>query len=55
MMRKDAKVYMGARDSEKSRNAIKKLKEETGKDITFIPLDLSDLHHVRRAAEAFLR
>jgi retinol dehydrogenase-12 len=55
MMHKNAKVYMGARDSEKSRTAVKQLKEETGEDITFIPLDLSDLHHVRKAAEAFLR
>ncbi len=54
-MNKNAKVYMGARDSEKSRTAIKQLKEETGKDIIFIPLDLSDLHQVRKAAESFLR
>jgi len=54
-MAKNAKVYMGVRDSEKTRNAIKKLKEETGKDVTFIPLDLSDLKQVRKAAESFLR
>jgi retinol dehydrogenase 12 len=55
MMHKNAKVYMGARDSEKSRAAIKQLKEETGKDVNFIPLDLSDLHQIRKAAESFLR
>lgn len=55
MMHKNAKVYMGARDSEKSRAAIKQLREETGKDVNFIPLDLSDLHQVRKAAESFLR
>jgi len=55
MINKNAKVYMGARDSEKSRAAIKQLREETGKDVNFIPLDLSDLHQVRKAAESFLR
>lgn len=46
---------MGARDSEKSRAAIQHLKEETGKDAFLVPLDLSDLHQVRKAAEEFLR
>lgn len=46
---------MAARDSQKSREAIKRLKEETGKDVTLIPIDLSDLHNVRKAGEAFLR
>lgn len=54
MLEKNAKVYVAARDSEKSREAIKKLKEETGKDAFLIPLDLSDLHQVRKAAEDFL-
>ncbi|KIM25452.1 hypothetical protein M408DRAFT_331199 [Serendipita vermifera MAFF 305830] len=55
MLRKNAKVYVGARDSDKSRDAIKRLKEETGKDPILIPLDLSDLHQVRKAAELFLQ
>ena len=55
MLLKNAKVYVASRDSEKSHEAIKKLKEETGKDAFLIPLDLSDLHQVRKAAEDFLR
>lgn len=55
MLNKNAKVYVGARDSDKSRDAIKQLKEETGKDAILISLDLSDLHQVRKAAEEFLR
>ncbi|KIM25453.1 hypothetical protein M408DRAFT_331200 [Serendipita vermifera MAFF 305830] len=55
MLRKNAKVYVGARDSDKSRDAIKRLREETGKDPILISLDLSDLHQVRKAAEQFLQ
>lgn len=55
MLRKNAKVYMGARNSDKSRAAIKQLEEETGKIAFLIPLDLSDLHQVREAASNFLR
>ncbi|KIM25455.1 hypothetical protein M408DRAFT_331202 [Serendipita vermifera MAFF 305830] len=55
MLRKNAKVYVGARDSEKSRDAMKRLKDETGKDPILISLDLSDLHQVRKAAEEFLQ
>ncbi|KIM19728.1 hypothetical protein M408DRAFT_30977 [Serendipita vermifera MAFF 305830] len=54
LLRKNAKVYIGARDSGKSRDAIRQLKEETGKEATLIPLDLSDLRQVRKAAEDFL-
>jgi retinol dehydrogenase 12 len=55
MLEKNAKVYVAARDSTKSHQAIEKLKEETGKDVFLIPLDLSDLHQVRKAADDFLR
>jgi NAD(P)-dependent dehydrogenase (short-subunit alcohol dehydrogenase family) len=54
LLEKNAKVYIGARDSQKSHNAIKALKEETGREPILIPLDLSDLHNVRKAAEIFL-
>ncbi|KAG8812848.1 hypothetical protein FRC17_001792, partial [Serendipita sp. 399] len=55
MLQHDAKIYMMSRDSQKSHDAIKRLKEETGKDtIELIPLDLSDLQSVRKAAETFL-
>ncbi|KAG8762477.1 hypothetical protein FRC15_008481, partial [Serendipita sp. 397] len=44
-----------SRDSQKSYEAIKRMKEETGKDsVELIPIDLSDLHSVRKAAKAFL-
>ena len=55
MLEKNAKVYIGARDSTKTQDALKQLKEETGKDAFLIPLDLSDLHQVRKASEDFLR
>ncbi|KAG8805922.1 hypothetical protein FRC19_007568 [Serendipita sp. 401] len=56
MLQHDAKVYMMARDSQKSHDAIKRMKQETGKEaIELIPLDLADLRGVRKAAEIFLR
>lgn len=55
MLEKNAKVYIAARDSPKSQDALKRLKEETGKEAYLLPLDLSDLHQVRKAAEDFLR
>ncbi|KAJ7235373.1 NAD-P-binding protein [Mycena rebaudengoi] len=51
---KNAKVYLAARSAEKAAKAINSLEEETKKRAIFIPLDLADLHSVRRAAEAFL-
>jgi retinol dehydrogenase-12 len=55
MLLKNAKVYIGARNTDKSKDALKRLKDETGKEAFLIPLDLSDLHQVRKAAEDFLR
>jgi retinol dehydrogenase-12 len=46
---------MAARNSQKTTDAIKRLKEETGRDVTLIPVDFADLHSVRAAAEQFLR
>jgi len=54
LLEKNAKVYVAARESQKSSDAIKKLKEETGKEAIHLPLDLTDLHNVRKAAEIFL-
>ncbi|KAK0469223.1 NAD(P)-binding protein [Desarmillaria tabescens] len=49
-----AKVYLAARSEEKAKEAIVKLKEETGAEAIFLSLDLADLVSVRRAAEEFL-
>jgi NAD(P)-dependent dehydrogenase (short-subunit alcohol dehydrogenase family) len=54
LLAKNAKVYLAARSAEKAANAINGLEEATKKRAIFIPLDLADLHSVRRAAEAFL-
>jgi retinol dehydrogenase-12 len=55
LLLKNAKVYVGARDSQKTKDALKQLKEETGREPFHLPLDLSDLHAVRKSAETFLR
>jgi retinol dehydrogenase-12 len=54
-LEKNAKVYMAARNSQKTADALKHLEEETGRNATLLPLDLSDLHSVRAAAEQFMR
>lgn len=50
-----AKVYMGARDESKAREAIDRLRAETPKvaaeNIIWLPLELSDLRGVVKAAE----
>jgi hypothetical protein len=48
-------VYIGARNQTKSEEAIKSLKELTGKEAIFLKLDLADLRAVKGAAEEFLR
>ena len=52
---KGAKVYIAARQSQKTENAIARLQEETGKEAHLIPIDLSELKTVLAAAEMFLR
>ncbi|KAJ7205901.1 hypothetical protein C8J57DRAFT_1404980, partial [Mycena rebaudengoi] len=55
LLAKNAKVYLAARSAEKAANAIDSLEEEIKRrGAIFIPLDLADLHSVRRAAETFL-
>lgn len=55
LLKSGAKVYMASRDSPKSHDAIKRLKEETGKHaLYFLPIDLSDLRDVRKAAKEYL-
>ncbi|PVF97113.1 NAD(P)-binding protein [Serendipita vermifera] len=51
---KNAKLYIGARDSQKTKDALAQLKEETGREPIHLPLELEDLHAVRKAAETFL-
>jgi short chain dehydrogenase len=51
----NAKVYMAARSQGKAEEAIKELKDETGKEGIFLKLDLSDLKSVKAAAEEFHR
>jgi hypothetical protein len=48
-------VYIGARNQTKSEEAIKSLKELTGKEAIFLKLDLADLRAVKGAAEEFSR
>ncbi|KAF9484233.1 NAD(P)-binding protein [Pholiota conissans] len=49
----NAKVYIAARNPERVKQAIDDLKQQTGKEAIFLPLDLSDLHSVKAAAEEF--
>lgn len=51
----NAKVYIAARNVEKSQAAIKELRESTGREAIFLKLDLSDLKAVKAAAEEFNR
>ncbi|KAF6762246.1 hypothetical protein DFP72DRAFT_1041624 [Ephemerocybe angulata] len=53
LLNRDAKVYFAARNKEKVETAILELKEETGREGIFLPLDLADLHSVKRAAQEY--
>ena len=55
LLQRNAKVYLAARNRTKAREAIDQLKEETGKEASFLELDLASLEKVRSAAEEFLR
>ncbi len=50
----NAKVYLAARSAQKANEAIAELKNETGKQAIFLPLDLSDIPAVRKSAKEFL-
>ncbi|KAF9805012.1 hypothetical protein IEO21_09228 [Rhodonia placenta] len=54
LLEHNAKVYMASRSQEKADAAIRKLKEETGKEALFLELDLGNLAAVRKAAEVFM-
>ncbi|KAH8800583.1 NAD(P)-binding protein [Flagelloscypha sp. PMI_526] len=53
LLKKNARVYAAARSPTKGRDAIQRLKEETGNEAIFLHLDLGDLNSVKRAAEEF--
>ena len=52
-MEHNAKVYLAARSQQSAKAAIATLKEITGKEAIFLPLDLADLSSVKRAADRF--
>ena len=53
LLKKNAKVYMAARDKKKAVAAIADLKAETGKEAEFLELDLADFESIRRSADGF--
>lgn len=53
LLNKNAKVYLAARNKSKADEALKDLKDQTGKDAIFLELDLSSLASVRKAAAEF--
>ncbi|EJF60473.1 NAD(P)-binding protein [Dichomitus squalens LYAD-421 SS1] len=53
LLRKNAKVYLAARSQQKGEEAIRALKEDTGKTAEFLQLDLNDLVAVQRSAQDF--
>lgn len=55
LLEHNAKVYMASRSRSKAEEAIKDLKEQTGKEAIFLELNLANLSSVRKAAEEFLR
>jgi len=46
---------MASRNKDKAQIAINELKEDTGNEAIFLPLDLASLASVRKGAEEFLR
>ncbi|KAF8347216.1 NAD-binding protein [Amanita rubescens] len=50
----NAKLYFACRNESKAREAIAELKEATGNEGIFLPLDLADLRSVKAAAEIFM-
>ena len=55
LLEHNAKVYMASRSRSTAEEAIKDLKEQTGKEAIFLELNLANLSSVRKAAEEFLR
>jgi NAD(P)-dependent dehydrogenase (short-subunit alcohol dehydrogenase family) len=55
LLHKNATVYVGGRNKEKTEAAIAALKQETGREAHFLQLDLADLASVRRAAAELMQ
>ncbi|PBK90485.1 NAD-P-binding protein [Armillaria gallica] len=53
LLKRNAKVYMAARNEIKARNTIHELLKDTGKEAIFLKLDLASLESVREAAAEF--
>ncbi|KAG8910871.1 hypothetical protein FRC01_006076, partial [Tulasnella sp. 417] len=53
LLLKNAKVYMASRSRDRAEEAIRDLKEQTGKEAIFLELDLSGLGKVTKAANEF--
>lgn len=54
-MPRNAKVYIACRNEAKAKAAIEKLREATGKDALYLPLDLASFKSIQAAASDFLR
>ncbi|KAG6823031.1 hypothetical protein H0H92_011664 [Tricholoma furcatifolium] len=50
----NAKVYIAARNKEKTEAAIEDLRATTGKEAIFLKVDLADLPSIKAGAEEFL-
>ncbi|KAG2064920.1 NAD(P)-binding protein [Suillus decipiens] len=55
LLTKNAKVYIACRDKTKGEDAIRDLKESTGKEACFLQLNLANLRSVKASGEEFLR
>ncbi|KAG8919418.1 hypothetical protein FRC01_001299, partial [Tulasnella sp. 417] len=53
LLLRNAKVYMASRSQTRAEEAIRDLKEQTGKDAIFLELELSGLEKVTKAANEF--
>ncbi|KAH8101393.1 NAD(P)-binding protein [Cristinia sonorae] len=54
LLNRNAKAYMASRSRSRAEKAIRELREETGKEASFLELDLSSLRSVQQAAKTFL-
>lgn len=55
LLPRNAKVYIAGRNLKKAEEAMKDLRQQTGKDAHFLELDLASLASVRKAAKSFLQ
>ncbi|KAG1777944.1 hypothetical protein EV702DRAFT_1098748 [Suillus placidus] len=55
LLTKNAKVYVACRDKAKGEDAIRDLKESTGREASFLQLNLANLESVKASGEEFLR